>query len=296
MEKIRYRLKWEIHLSEARFKFTSVEFANVIFHFKDMQLGPVEEQFLSIISQWNISAYGIFLMLRDQEAKGQRTNISGMPYGNIHKRIQRLRILGLIEVEGKYPRNETKYKITSRGLFKLMLDYGIPHYALLKNNNDIILRTLLFQFFEVETIKKFITIPRENAIQDYFRNISNAIVKKMKELRKLEIWHGPEVVSEIEDVIIREIEQFVFLIIVPWKASPINYWQKTRMELYKNEKLWSERSGFDLEEDNNGPNYKELFPKPVLMKDRKFLTILKEMKHNFDKGCKDYLVSLKAID
>jgi hypothetical protein len=271
-----------------------VEFAKIVFHLNTIQLGPVGEEFLNIISQWTISAYGIFLILRDKVDK--RTKISGMQYGNIHKRIQRLQTLGLIEVEGKYSRNEKKYKITSYGLFKLMLDYGLAHYALLQNKDDIILQTLLFQFFEVETIKKFITIPRVYAICDYLRNISNAIVKKLEELRKLDIIHGPQVVSEIEDLILREIEQFVFLIIVHWKASPINYWNKTLLNPYKNKKLWFTRSSFDLEEDENGPNYSELFPKPALMKDKKFMKVLKEIKDNFEEGCKDYLFSLRILD
>jgi hypothetical protein len=202
--------------------------------------------------------------------------------------------LVFIEVEGKYQRKEIKYRITSEGLFQLMLDLGLYSYTLLKNKDDIILRTLLFQFFEAETIKKFITYPREYALGAYLRNISNAIIRKKDELLKLHMY--PWIVTEVEDLILREIEQFVFLIVVPWNVSSIDYRVDLILNLFKNEKMRFSRLGYDSEENEEGDNYKDFFPKPALMKDKKFLNIVKDIKNNFDKGCRDYEVSLKYLE
>lgn len=288
MRRARYRSAFEEGLENANFKLTSIEFFKVIFYVKPIQLGPVEEDILNIIAQIPHSAWGIAEIYK-------KNTKNGMPYGNVHRRLQRLKALGFIEVEGKYARSETKYKITSHGLFKLMLEFGVITYSLLKNKDDILLQTLLFQFFEIETIKKFITYPREHAIRGYLRNVSNAIIKKMEELRKLSIYSGSQATDEIEDIILKEIQQFVFLIVVPWNTTSVNYKLNIFSDPYKNEKMWFSRSGFDHEEDENGPNYKDLFPKPALMKDKKFLKIVKEIKESFDKGSKDYLSSLGSI-
>jgi hypothetical protein len=115
-------------------------------------------------------------------------------------------------------------------------------------------------------------------------------------MRKIGINDGRQVVSEIEDLILKDIEQFVFLIVVPWKATTINYQDKILFDPYRNEKSRFERSGYDLEEDKSGQNYKDLFPKPALMSDKKFLTILKNLKDDFDKGCDEYSISLRMLN
>ena len=65
------------------------------------------------------------------------------------------------------------------------------------------------------------------------------------------------------------------------------------MSFVNHQEVWFVRYGADLDEDENGPNYKnDLFPKAALMNDRKFLKILEQIKADFDWGCRGYLSSL----
>ena len=69
---------------------------------------------------------------------------------------RRLLELGLIQIsEGKFLSGSTNYSLTEKGIFcalsKLEED---PPALLIKNANSIVIETLLYQFFEVQTIKK----------------------------------------------------------------------------------------------------------------------------------------------
>lgn len=94
-----------------------------------------------------------------------------MSYKNVHKRVKRLETLGLIEQipERRSKEREIKYKLTSRGLFEELLDFPWPDFSQkdptdnvvvlpLVYKDDIILQTILYQYFDLETVKKIMEI------------------------------------------------------------------------------------------------------------------------------------------
>ncbi|HJU58270.1 MAG TPA: hypothetical protein VJ583_00850 [Nitrososphaeraceae archaeon] len=68
---------------------------------------------------------------------------------------KRLEDMGFIEVtKGKFLSNIKNYKFTTYGLFYIFLNISIyPPQFLIKYQDDIILKTLIFQFFNEKTIK-----------------------------------------------------------------------------------------------------------------------------------------------
>lgn len=110
------------------------------------ELGNVELHFLRLFSRTDgLSAYDIF-----GDLKGRKP----MAYNNVHKRVKRLRELGLIdykpisEVKKKFRRNAIYYRLTSRGLFERLLTINLESLAYLYLNKDnIILLYLTLSVF-----------------------------------------------------------------------------------------------------------------------------------------------------
>jgi hypothetical protein len=72
----------------------------------------------------------------------------------LHTRVKRLKELGLIEFEKETDRNAKHYKLTTKGLLHIVSNY--THYdsnLFIKYKDNIILQTLLYPYFEYETIK-----------------------------------------------------------------------------------------------------------------------------------------------
>jgi hypothetical protein len=285
-----HRSEFENILGELHSSINS-NFISEIINYSPINLGHTEEDFLYLISIAPQSAFSISLELK--RIKHETKQKKGMAYGNILKRVKRLQILGLIEKEGKYRRNQIKYKITSRGIFELMLKHGLNHETILKQKDNVIIQSLVYQFFELETIRKFVTLPRRFALNNYFRHCSDEIMAKLDFLRNAPyVFSAEEIIIEFEDLILREIQKFVFLIIVQLRVTALTQDPQKELTYLKNKELWRWRWGRDDSENGNGPNYVDLFPKPALMRDMKFLKILTEIVTEFDNGCKDYRSSL----
>ena len=147
-------------------------------NYRKISLGHREEQFLSMIAEEEMTVYKIYSKFNEARTElKKRLSISkddfddilvtahedeGMAYKNVHKRVKRLETLGLIEnTQEKQSRNGIKYRLTSRGLFQCLLQtWNGPQKTILydKYENDAILRTILYQYFEVETVKKLMEI------------------------------------------------------------------------------------------------------------------------------------------
>ena len=139
--------------------WVSPEFINEITDYEKVILGSTEVRFLYLISTREArSAYKIFTYLKRCEEEGIES-IKSMEYKNVHKRVKRLETLGLIEIEEIGKRKEINYRLTSKGLFQCFLEASPPliRRTLAKNRymNNIILKTILYQFFEPETLRHF---------------------------------------------------------------------------------------------------------------------------------------------
>lgn len=247
-------------------------FMSEISTYERIILGDTEKQFLSLIAEGPKSAYQIFKRLKLMAS----TKTRSMAYKNVHTRIKRLQELQLIErVKGNFKRKAIKYRLTSRGLFqRLLISPSLDWSFLNRYKDDIIIQTILFQYFEVETIRELSSLDvallitsSVGLLVDYLRKCCEIILKKLERFRSMISGFRERVsaVTETEGVIdqfieemdksIRyEIKDFVFQIVTFSKYEQQNQ---------------------DL-----------IFSNLVLSKDKKFIGLVQEIKTDFDDGCK----------
>ncbi len=144
--------------------------------YRPQVLGPTEIDILTIFAKSDSnSAYGILKLLK-LAAKGKGREKSPA-YKDVHKRVKRLLELGLIyQTEDHFERGAKHYRVTPYGLIaSLDKDIFIPSLGFCKepnydddygqitfNADNIIIRSLLYELLEQETISKFGELP------DYF--------------------------------------------------------------------------------------------------------------------------------
>ena len=195
-------------------------------------------------------------------------------YKNVYKRVVRLCKLGLIEeLAVKFPRGANPYRLTSRGLFEYLLlglAPSVPRSILYTYKDDAIIDSTLFRYFELETLKEFRDVALA-FVGGYLRRCCESILRQIegyrRTVKKLDEWkesgfeYNLELLSADFDQAIRdEMRTFLFQI-----ATLSNY----------NEK------------GNNDPD-STLFATLTLVRDKKFMKILGEMKDDFDTGCKNF--------
>ena len=114
--------------------------------YKEISLGNAQRMYIDLLSETPLSAYDIHSIIK----KRKQIDIK-----NVRKTLYRLILLGLIEIEGHYARSAIKYRLTSQGLFHCLHSGHLSSRTLDLYNQDITLQTILYRYFEVETIKKF---------------------------------------------------------------------------------------------------------------------------------------------
>jgi hypothetical protein len=144
----------------------SKEYMWYVSTFRPVELGPVESQILDIfVNSPQNSTYGVFKIFKEYTNKGEVGPFEhyypkAVAYKNIHKRVKRLAQLKLIEpVEGHFERGAKYYKTSPQGLITYLgrVETEISDY--LHNNMDnIVIRGLLLEFFNDETIDSFRTL------------------------------------------------------------------------------------------------------------------------------------------
>jgi hypothetical protein len=230
-------------------------------------LGEVERQFLVLFSDRKVrTAYDIFLL----SEKTRRD----MAYSNVHKRIKRLEELGLIEFDKVIKRKAVAYKLTSRGLLERLLlgkspDFKYPDILVNFGNNSI-LQTILYQFFEPATIKAFTsTLFGIEELQGYILRTSMMIFRLVEKLRlqahetgeKFDFKYVNDRGYMINGIITRGVHNFVFEI--------VSIYSHLYMPGENKERVYA-------------------LPNDALAVDKKFLELLKTVRHKFDQGCKNF--------
>ena len=119
-------------------------YLKTLYDYEIKQVGTEEKSMLlKVINNVDFSAQiGSYLKLRDKNQLGDTSTVS--------------RLLGLkllTEKKGLILRGMRKYQLTSTGLFYVLTEtVSYPPSLLKKYSDDPILKTLLFQYFEVDTI------------------------------------------------------------------------------------------------------------------------------------------------
>jgi hypothetical protein len=239
-------------------------FMSEVVNYDRITLGDREQYFILLFAQHSFSAYELCSFL-----KTKTTLMKPMAYKNVHNRIQRLVALGLLEeLEGDFKRNAIKYKLTSRGVYEVLSMANIAHaFVWLDYCNNVILQTLLFQYFEVATIRKLGEAGygvATDLVGRYLKKCSDAILLTLKQFRDMERkfsehqtfkQHRARVLDANLDTAIRnELNDFVLAIVMATGGE---------------------------HEHGRGNN---LFPMKELRNDKKFISVLQQMKEDFDSG------------
>lgn len=238
---------------------TRVEFISEVKNYERITLGEVERRFLATFSVSSsvknaLSAYDIFLRLKKRKP---------MAYNNVNTRVRRLhdlRLIQMVDKEGGYKRGAKKYRLTSRGLFEiLMLEYNYRPAkisCLTRYKDNVIMKTIVYEHFEDETIQNL----RGDAlwlITDYVGKCCASVLEILERYRINPERYGPKIdeyrALVISDLINSEIKDFVTNIVT---SSNLN---------------------------------EDLFPIKILAKDEKFMSILMRMKKDLEGGFKKFI-------
>jgi len=268
-------------------------FTSEVISYNRISLGKTENYFLMLFLYDDLSAYDIFQELKKVHKNKPKKVVNKMAYKNVHKRVKRLLALGLIEeIKKKFARNAKKYRLTNRGLFQMILSgnfYSVAIQLTDKRFNfgdNIIIKTILYRFIEVETIRKFFTLFRLVFLARYLRRCCEVIQEKVDRFRLLSSQYKNQNFStEVESLIDTEAKKFIFDII---RFSDIKYAKFQAFKDNYSDPMEITDSYDEMHKDD--PNYNSLFPKAALINDKKFIKSLEEVKRDFDKGSKDYLI------
>ncbi|HEX7179589.1 MAG TPA: hypothetical protein VF220_07670 [Nitrososphaeraceae archaeon] len=117
----------------------------IVYDYKRKEIGTDERSFLlKVINNVDLSSQiGSYLKLRDKTQLGDTSSISKLISSKL-----------LVEKKGLILRGMRKYQLTSTGLFYVMSEtVSYPPYLLKMYSDDPILLTLLYQYFEEDTIE-----------------------------------------------------------------------------------------------------------------------------------------------
>ena len=147
------------------------------FKSRNEQVGPVARSILRyFIDEPPLSAYDILVKLR------RRGDFEVNSYKNIHKRIQRLKNLNLLtrDTNFKSKRNAIKYRLTSEGIFHLVLNspffFKEDIKAFIKNyEEDGLFNEFIYPILSKNTILNLSNDSIFFAISDYLRDFCHQL-------------------------------------------------------------------------------------------------------------------------
>lgn len=265
-------------------------FMSEVLTYREIALGDTEKYFLRLFSIFGeMSAFNIYLYLQKTEGE---TDHKSMAYVNVRKRILRLSELGLIEeIKEKHRyRNAIRYRLTSHGLFHRMLmmpEHFIFPLHLKPYKHSIILQTILYQFFEVETLDYFNTIVRAITLSQYLRHCCQSIIDDVESFRRSRVREKSKYMTteHMAAIIEGAIKTLVFEIVLNSTTKYVEFsgidrdgHEYVRTDLRKASQL---SLPYDIDNEY-------VYPNLALAKDGKFIKILDEIKEQFDVGYKNF--------
>jgi hypothetical protein len=252
-------------------------FMSEVWEYERILLGKTEAYFLGLISVHKKTTYEIFSYLRRETLEGKKS----MAYKNVHKRVKRLEELGLIEPIGKIKRGAIPHRLTSRGLYQRILLSESPFdntppvilNRKVREANPII-QTILYQFFEVQTIEILIeSLGWDMILADYLRETCEAILKQLEEWRSIPVEYNDNMDYVMDHLITVKAKNFINQMVISFKRDQLN--------------------GLDLTQDRDPykliGGQEEVNLIRALSKYKKFITNLIEMRDDFYGGCEIFL-------
>ncbi len=124
-------------------------------------------------------------------------------YKDVHKRVKRLEELRLIKTIEKAKRIQKqkrkviRYRVTSQGLFQCLLGprsaKWIPYLEIelpLLYKDEMIFQTLIYRYFQEDTVKEILSIFGDKFFNNYLRNCCEGILRVADEIPLLEEHEG----------------------------------------------------------------------------------------------------------
>ena len=237
-----------------------LSYAQHVSKLEKISLGEAQRKFLYIIAKKPISAYDIHLEIKKE-----------IDIKNVRKTVNRLHDLGLIEIEGYYPRNAIRFKLTSYGLFQLLCDGPMPISILDMYQNDIILQNILFDSFELETIRAWINLEAPMLLMQYVNKSCQAILSSIQNSKSLSKQYDLDknrrfghLVGFLQTSLSRVLYQFIIEILVTTAHPP--------------------------KRSDESEALPDLIPKVALARDKKFLALASRVKKPFVEACEYFMI------
>jgi hypothetical protein len=235
----------------------------ILYDYEKKQVGTEEKSILfKVVNSVDFSAQiGSYLKLRDKSQIGDTSSIS--------------RLLGLkllTEKKGLMLRGTRKYQLTSSGLFYMLSETrSYPPSFLKKYSNDPILLTLLYQYFEVDTIASS-TARFYSIITQYLRQCCRITLNWLEDTQNSNEEHKKQMMSQLLFELELNAKLLALRILVMY--SEANILSLTA----KSETGDSEVAYYELESNM----------KQILGKDNKFVELLHKTNADFKNGYKEF--------
>lgn len=237
-------------------------------NYKKYNLTDEEKSFIYKLITGHERTFNIKSYLR---IKNQETNSR-----SINERALNLEKYNFIEnTKGKFLTKSTNYKITSYGIFYILTNISnYPPQFLSRYSENIILQSLLFQYFDTGTINSC-TSEFYSIVTHYLKQCTNLLSNLFGEL------HGQEnnkedkekkIVKKIEKELTFYAKYLVFRIVLTYSDSNLLEFDRsvtddTKVIIYEMENKM----------------------KLLLSRDSKFIRLLEIVNKEFNEGCKEIL-------
>lgn len=235
----------------------------LVYDYKRKEIGTDERSFLlKVINNVDLSSQiGSYLKLRDKTQLGDTSSISKLIGSKL-----------LVEKKGLILRGMRKYQLTSTGLFYVMSEtVSYPPYLLKKYSDDPILLTLLYQYFEEDTIESS-TARFYSMVTQYLKQCCRITLNWLEDTQNSNEEHKKQMMNQLLFELELNAKLLALRIIVMY--SEPNILSLTP----KSETGDSEVAYYELESNM----------KQILGKDNKFVELLHKTNADFKNGYKEF--------
>jgi hypothetical protein len=235
----------------------------ILYDYKRKEVGTEEKSILfKVINNVDFSAQiGSYLKLRDKTQIGDTSSISNLLGSKL-----------LAEKNGLFLRGMRKYQLTSTGLFYVLSETrSYPPNLLKKYSNDPILLTLLFQYFEVDTIASS-TARFYSVITEYLKQCCRITLNWLEDTQNSNEEHKNKMMNDLLFELELNAKLLAFRIIIMYSDSNI-------LSLTPKSKTGdTEVAYYELESSM----------KEILSKDKKFTDFLHRTNTEFKDSYKEF--------
>jgi hypothetical protein len=234
-----------------------------VYDYKKKEIGTEERSILfKVINNVDLSSQiGSYLKLRDKTQPGDTSSISKLIGSKL-----------LVEKKGLILRGMRKYQLTSSGLFYVLSETVSYHpYLLKKYSDDPILLTLLYQYFEEDTIESS-TARFYSIVTQYIKQCCRITLNWLEDTQNSNEEHKKKLMNDLMFELKLNAKLLAFRIMIMYSDSNI---------LSLTPKSTTGDPDVAYYEIENQM-------KEILFKDKKFIDLLQKINGEFKEGYKEF--------